>query len=64
VPLVQYLPSTITKWALYCGFICLLFGVIKLLNYRLHSMFDTGECVVEEAGEEESSRDVQLRNIK
>ena len=32
-------------WTIYCGVIALLFIVIKLVNWRLHRLFDTGEVL-------------------
>ncbi|CAG0914459.1 unnamed protein product [Notodromas monacha] len=47
-----YMASTILKWGLYCGFVAFIFSFIKLVNFRLHAMFDSGECVIEEPGEQ------------
>ncbi|CAH1791928.1 unnamed protein product [Owenia fusiformis] len=57
LPLTLYLslaPSVII-WTIYCGFIGVLFTTVKILNFRLHHMFDTSECIEEEVEDEEGS---------
>uniref|UniRef100_T1IPX1 Pecanex-like protein n=1 Tax=Strigamia maritima TaxID=126957 RepID=T1IPX1_STRMM len=46
-PLVLYLCylSTLFVWTLYTVTIGILFIVIKTINYRMHLMFDTSECI-------------------
>lgn len=40
----QTLQASVLVWAIYCCVIGLLFGVIKVVNYKLHHLFDTGEA--------------------
>ncbi|XP_055880236.1 pecanex-like protein 1 isoform X3 [Biomphalaria glabrata] len=45
-PLIVYstLEASILVWSLYSVAIGVLFGIIKVINYRLHHLFDTGEA--------------------
>lgn len=51
----QLLPSTFVIWMLYSVTIAVSFAVIKLVNHRLHHMYDTSEVVEDEEEEEEST---------
>lgn len=53
LPFVVYMffPSSVLIWSLYCGFVGVIVTAVKVVNIRLHWMFDNGECV-EEASEE------------
>ncbi|XP_064603904.1 pecanex-like protein 1 isoform X2 [Liolophura sinensis] len=55
-PLILHLtlPPSLLLWSIYCSVIALLFISIKIVNYCLHHMFDTGE-IVEESNEETKS---------
>ncbi|CAG5130530.1 unnamed protein product, partial [Candidula unifasciata] len=46
LPLILYstLEPSVVVWSIYCCMIGLLFGIIKIVNYRLHHLFDTGEA--------------------
>ena len=52
---LQLLPSTFVLWVLYSVVIAVVFTVVKLVNQRLHHMYDTSEVVEDE--EEEQSTD-------
>lgn len=43
---LQYFPPSIAGWCVYCSLVSILFGFIKLLNYALHHMYDTTECII------------------
>uniref|UniRef100_A0A1Y1JUR7 Pecanex-like protein n=2 Tax=Photinus pyralis TaxID=7054 RepID=A0A1Y1JUR7_PHOPY len=49
---VYFPPSPIT-WYFYCGIVSLTFTAVKLVNYGLHHMYDTTECIQEDVKEEE-----------
>ncbi|XP_077995058.1 pecanex-like protein 1 [Glandiceps talaboti] len=46
-PFTLYLaiPPSAAVWTLYCGLIAIVFIGIKIINFRLHKMFDFGEVV-------------------
>lgn len=44
----QYLPPSAYIWYLYCGIVSCVILVVKILNYALHHMYDTSECIQEE----------------
>ncbi|BFZ12057.1 hypothetical protein BsWGS_15095 [Bradybaena similaris] len=46
LPLILYstLEPSVVVWSIYCCMIGLLFGLIKIVNYRLHHLFDNGEA--------------------
>ncbi|XP_059159298.1 pecanex-like protein 1 isoform X2 [Physella acuta] len=48
-PLVLYstLETSVLVWSMYCLAIGVLFATIKIINYKLHHLFDTGEAEVE-----------------
>lgn len=48
----QYFPPNQYIWYLYCASVTVALAVIKLVNYGLHHMYDTTECVREEVEEE------------
>ncbi|GLV35789.1 pecanex [Carabus blaptoides fortunei] len=43
-----YFPPSAYIWYLYCGSVTLVFTSIKVINYALHHMYDTSECIQEE----------------
>ncbi|KAF5299608.1 hypothetical protein FQA39_LY11523 [Lamprigera yunnana] len=48
-----YFPPSVITWYLYCGVISLTFTLVKLVNYGLHHMYNTTECIKEDVKEEE-----------
>ncbi|KAF5282134.1 hypothetical protein FQR65_LT02831 [Abscondita terminalis] len=48
-----YFPPSLITWYLYCGIVSITFAVIKLVNYGLHHMYDTTECIKEDIKEKE-----------
>ncbi|XP_022257196.1 pecanex-like protein 3, partial [Limulus polyphemus] len=52
LPFVVYMffPSSVFVWSLYCGVVGVVVTMVKVINIRLHCMFDNGECV-EDASE-------------
>lgn len=49
-------PSAVL-WLIYCIIITVVFICIKVTNVYLHKIFDAGECVIEDQGEEEEVED-------
>ncbi|GJQ81500.1 putative C-terminus pecanex protein [Trypoxylus dichotomus] len=47
-----YFPPTRYIWYSYCALVTIAFTAIKLVNYGLHHMYDTTECVHEEVEDE------------
>ena len=43
-------------WAAYAGIILVTFSTIKVINYRLHLMFDTSESIEEQPKVTQSRR--------
>jgi hypothetical protein len=43
-----YFPPTRYMWYFYCLLVTIVLAVIKLVNYGLHHMYDTSECIQEE----------------
>ena len=43
----QTLTPSLLIWVLYCGIVGLVFVVVKVMNYKLHHMFDTSEVIEE-----------------
>jgi len=46
------LDATWLVWGIYCLAIAVVFAIIKLINFRLHYMFDTTEVTEEKEGSE------------
>lgn len=44
----QYFPPTAFLWYVYCVSVAVVLTTIKLVNYSLHHMYDTTECIQEE----------------
>ena len=44
---LQVVSPSILAWGIYCAVIGVLFTWIKLINYKLHHLYDTGEAVPE-----------------
>ena len=59
--MLQIFPFTPFIWGLYSLAVFLLFTVIKVVNYRLHVMYDTGIAVeepeLEDMGNNSESQD-------
>lgn len=47
----QYFPPSRYMWYFYCLSVTVVLAVIKLVNYGLHHMYDTSECIHEEVEE-------------
>ncbi|KAJ8972889.1 hypothetical protein NQ317_008510 [Molorchus minor] len=47
-----YFPPTKYVWYFYCGSVTIAITIIKLINYGLHNMYDTTECIQEEIEDE------------
>ena len=45
--LFQTMAPTFIVWSIYCGFVGLVFLLLKIFSYRLHHMFDTCEIIEE-----------------
>lgn len=45
LPTLQALPPTVVVAGAYCAVVAVFFTAIKVVNFRLHSMFDLGEIV-------------------
>ncbi|CAH1237391.1 unnamed protein product [Diabrotica balteata] len=43
-----YFPPSWTVWYFYCGSVTVGLTILKLVNYGLHHMYDTKECIQEE----------------
>ncbi|GFR62657.1 pecanex-like protein 1 [Elysia marginata] len=56
-PLILYstLDASVLVWSLYCVIIGAVFVVIKLVNFKLHHLFDTGEAETEAPAEEQQN---------
>ena len=54
--MLQAFPSSLLVWALYSIAVGGTFALIKLVNYRLHHMFDTTEMIKEEASDSGDSK--------
>lgn len=52
--LFQTLDPTLVTWGIYCFVIGVAFTLVKLTNFKLHHVFNTGE-VVEEDGKSENA---------
>jgi len=65
--ILQIVPFTPFIWGLYSLAVFLLFTVIKLVNYRLHVMYDTGMAVeepeLEDMGNHSESQDHADSNL-
>ena len=60
---MQIFPFTPLIWGLYSLAVVLLFTVIKLVNYRLHVMYDTGLAVEEPELEDMDNHDESQDHI-
>ncbi|KAL3266292.1 hypothetical protein HHI36_010472 [Cryptolaemus montrouzieri] len=47
-----YFPPTAYVWYFYCISVTIVIACIKLVNYALHHMYDTSECIKEDPEEE------------
>ncbi|XP_048259849.1 pecanex-like protein 1 isoform X1 [Haliotis rufescens] len=57
-PLILHLtlkPSVLV-WTVYCGVIALLFLLVKVVNFRLHHMYDTGDVDEDEPKSDKGSK--------
>ncbi|KAJ1522815.1 hypothetical protein ONE63_001968 [Megalurothrips usitatus] len=64
-----YFPPTFLVWGIYCIIVAVLFGVLRLISYGLHHMYDTSECIqetpsVEEVGEQNEPESVENNRHK
>lgn len=48
----QTLVPSVLVWGLYCGAVGVIFTFIKVSNFKLHHVFNTGELVEEDAKSE------------
>ncbi|CAH0560950.1 unnamed protein product [Brassicogethes aeneus] len=46
-----YFPPTKYMWYFYCASVTIALAIIKIVNYGLHHMYDTTECIREEIGD-------------
>lgn len=51
-------------WSIYCGTVGLLFSVIKILNARLHYLFDSTEPTPEPAKDEPKASLEEIKTVK
>jgi len=58
---LQTLPSDWITWGLYTAVLSILFFTLKLVNHRLHHMFDTSEVIEEEQEADITSADEQSK---
>ena len=56
------MPADFIVWTVYCGVCGVLFIVIKMINYRLHYMYDTSEMIEEESSENGASTASEDKN--
>ncbi|KAL4237244.1 hypothetical protein ACF0H5_001963 [Mactra antiquata] len=58
-PLILHLtlPASFLVWAIYCGIVGIVFVCVKIMNYKLHHMFDTSEVIEEEVEIKGSKKD-------
>ncbi|KAK9870316.1 hypothetical protein WA026_006402 [Henosepilachna vigintioctopunctata] len=59
-----YFPPTAYVWYFYCITVTAVIAFIKILNYALHHMYDTTECIKEETREEESTQKREEEGIE
>ena len=52
--------NSLLLWSIYCIIIAVIFVGIKFTNLYLHSLFDVGECVVEESTDEVELEDEEV----
>ncbi|KAE8738165.1 pecanex [Frankliniella occidentalis] len=50
-----YFPATFLVWGIYCFIVAVLFGILRLISYGLHHMYDTSECIQETPSVEEAA---------
>lgn len=51
-------------WSIYCGAVGVLFSTIKILNARLHYLFDTTEPIPEPVKDEPKTSLEEIKTIK
>ncbi|XP_077493179.1 pecanex isoform X2 [Amblyomma americanum] len=56
--LYMFLQPTMPVWLCYAGVVGVLFATLKIINVRLHQMFDSGECIEESS--DDSNRSVSV----
>ncbi|XP_049826053.1 pecanex-like protein 1 isoform X3 [Aethina tumida] len=59
-----YFPPTKFMWYCYCASVTVVLTVIKLVNFGLHHMYDTGECIREGDEEEWSEQKKEDEGIE
>jgi len=53
---MQWSTSAWYPWAVYTAVILVTFATVKVINYRLHLMFDTSESIEEQPKERRNRR--------
>lgn len=53
--LYMFLQPLLSVWICYTVTVCVLFSTLKIINVRLHRMFDSGDCVEESSDESNRS---------
>ncbi|CAN7995463.1 unnamed protein product [Ixodes hexagonus] len=56
--LYMFLQPVLVVWVSYAGIVGVLFTTLKIVNVRLHRMFDSGECIEESS--DDSNRSVSV----
>lgn len=46
-PQFQYSPATLTAWIVYCTFVVVLMGVLKVINLNMHVMYDRAQILAD-----------------
>lgn len=41
----QYSPATLTAWIVYCSFVVVLMGALKVINLNMHGMYDRAQIL-------------------
>ncbi|XP_077530233.1 pecanex isoform X1 [Haemaphysalis longicornis] len=54
----MFLAPALPVWLCYAGIVGVLFATLKIINVRLHQMYDSGECIEESS--DESNRSVSV----
>ncbi|ODM97119.1 Pecanex-like protein 1 [Orchesella cincta] len=59
-----YFSSTMIIWSIYCGAVGILFSSIKILNARLHYLFDTTEPIPEPIKDDSKASLEEVKTVK
>lgn len=46
-PIRKYSPATLTAWIVYCTFVVLLMGALKVINLNMHVMYDRAQILAD-----------------